>query len=101
MGMHAICSWYAWSCSFRSSMLQRVEHIEQSISFVGRGGVAPRLRFDESCPLATLAVTNHHHHSTHLVNTLSNQAYFDEKHKPFFMLLKKKSLKIFGKTYVN
>jgi len=39
---------------FRSSVLQRMEHIERSIRFVGRGGVAPRLRFDESCPLAAL-----------------------------------------------
>ena len=24
MGMHAICSWYAWSCNFRFSVLQRM-----------------------------------------------------------------------------
>ena len=37
MGVHAICSWYAWSCGFRFSVLQRMEHIERSIRFVGRG----------------------------------------------------------------
>ena len=57
-GMHAICSWYV-VVLFRSSVLQRMEHIERSIRFVGRGGVAsqPQIMIgsdgvDESCPLA-------------------------------------------------
>ena len=43
-GMHAICSWYV-VVLFRSSVLQRMEQIERSIRFIGRGGIAPRLRF--------------------------------------------------------
>ena len=88
-GMHAICSWYVVML-FRSSVLQRLEQIERSIRFVGRGSVAPRLRFRRVVStrrargsLIIIIIhafivrshwVRHDCHPTHLVNTLPNRS---------------------------